>query len=45
MTEPPKCVKHRIPMVKCVQKSVIFGDIIPVWKCPECDYSEYRNED
>ena len=45
MTEPPKCFKHRIPMIKRTQKSVIFDDNIPFWKCPECDYMDFRNED
>lgn len=40
----PECWIHKIPMVKSSRKSQIFKNKIPVWKCPECDYVEYRNE-
>ena len=42
----PDCWIHKIPMIKSLQKSHIFKDTkIPVWKCPQCDYMEYRNEE
>lgn len=41
----PECWMHHIPMQKSSQKSQIFGNMILTWKCPMCDYTEYRNEE
>jgi|WetSurMetagenome_2_1015567.scaffolds.fasta_scaffold449237_4 hypothetical protein len=41
----PECWMHHIPMQKSSQKSQIFGNMILTWKCPKCDYTEYRNDD
>jgi hypothetical protein len=42
--EIPKCSVHHVSMVKHQIKSQIFGNMIPIWKCPECDYMEYRSD-
>lgn len=41
----PECWIHHVPMQKHSQKSQIFGNMILTWKCPKCDYTEYRNEE
>lgn len=43
--QSPECPFHKIPMTKNTIKSQIFDDIICIWKCPYCDYKEYRNDD
>jgi hypothetical protein len=41
----PECWIHHVPMQKRSQKSQIFGNMILTWKCPMCDYTEYRNDE
>jgi rubrerythrin len=41
----PECWIHHVPMHESSGKSMYLDNIILLWKCPMCNYTEYRDDD